>query len=206
MVLAAAVLIGFAAGFLRAALAQRPYRTPNLRYPALVLVAFLPQFVAFYLSRSDLPNLGGLGEWAPVILVSTQLLLLVFAWFNRRQPGFWLLGLGLALNLLVILLNGGYMPISPETVRKNYPYAPDSAWRVGQRLGNGKDIVLPVEETRLWFLSDRFTFQSGGNLFVAFSLGDILIALGAFWLLWSLGGPSKSVHAGQDRCAGASEL
>jgi len=191
MILAAAVLAGFAAGFLRAARAGRPYRTPDLRYPALVLVAFLPQMFAFYLSRTDLPNLGGFGEWGRVILVISQLLLLVFVLFNRRQPGFWLLGLGLALNLLVILLNGGYMPISPETVRTIYPGVPDSQWQIGHRLGNGKDIVLLPEETRLWFLSDRFTFPEGWNLLVAFSFGDILIALGAFWLLWSLGGSSQ---------------
>lgn len=188
MILAAAVFTGFAAGFLRAALARRPYRTPQLRYPVLVLVAFLPQLVTFYLSRTDLPNLGGFGDWGRLILVGSQLILLVFVWLNRRQPGFWLLGLGLALNLLVILLNGGYMPISPETVRKIYPGVPDSQWQIGHRLGNGKDIVLAVEATRLWFLSDRFTFPEHWNLLVAFSLGDVLIAFGAFWLLWSLGG------------------
>jgi len=192
MILAAAVLIGLAAGVSRAAFKQRPYRVPNLRLPVLVFAAFLPQFLAFYLSRTDLPNLGGFGDAAPIILVSTQLLLLVFVFYNRKQPGFWLLGLGLALNLMVILLNGGYMPISPETVRKIFPAAPDSAWQIGRRLGNGKDIVLPVEETRLWFLSDRFLFPDDWNLYVAFSFGDILIALGAFWLLWSLGGPSNA--------------
>jgi len=192
MILAAAVLTGFAAGFLRAALARRPYQVPSLRWPVLVLVAFLPQLAAFYLSRTDLPNLGGFGDWARLVLVGSQLILLVFAWLNRRQPGFWLLGVGLALNLLVILLNGGFMPISPETVRKIYPGVPDSQWQLGQRLGNGKDIVLLPEETRLWFLSDIFTFPESWNLLVAFSFGDILIALGAFWLLWTLGGPLQN--------------
>ena len=60
-------------------------------------------------------------DLAAAILVSSQVLLLVFAWFNRDQPGLWALDLGLALNLLVIVLNGGLMPISPETVARLAP-------------------------------------------------------------------------------------
>jgi hypothetical protein len=116
---------------------------------------------------------------------------LVFAWLNRKQPGFWLLGGGLFLNFIVILSNGGFMPITPEAVRKIYQEAPETSWQIGNRLGNGKDIVLPAAATRLWFLSDRFLITSWTFTRVAFSLGDVLIALGAFWLLWGLGGKSK---------------
>lgn len=128
-------------------------------------------------------------EWAPILLVGSQIILLVFVWINRKKPGFWMLGAGLALNFLVIVLNGGLMPISPENVRKVYPDVPADWWQVGERLGNGKDIVLTPSTTRLWFLSDRFLLPEGLGFQVAFSLGDVLIALGAFWLLWTLGGP-----------------
>jgi hypothetical protein len=91
------------------------------------------------------------------------------------------LGLGLTLNLLVISLNGGLMPISPEMVGR-FELRPDS-WEIGSRLGSGKDIVLPIAETRLWILSDRFflPMPSWAAYPVAFSLGDVLIAIGAFW-------------------------
>jgi hypothetical protein len=188
MVLAAAVALGLVAGFFRAWVGKRSYRVVSLRFPGLVLIAFIPQWFAFYQTRmgAEFP-----AEFSPALLVLSQSLLLVFAWFNRKLPGFWLLGGGLLLNLLVIAANGGLMPISPETVRVLYPQAPASSWEVGKQLGNGKDIVLPREETNLWFLSDRFLFPEWLRYPVAYSLGDVVIALGAFWLLWTLGGESK---------------
>jgi hypothetical protein len=60
---------------------------------------------------------------------------------------------------------------------------------LGQRVGYGKDILLAKEDTVLWFLGDIFLLPAFFNYPLAFSLGDILISTGAFWLLWQLGGP-----------------
>lgn len=193
MILAAAVVIGLAAGFIRAWIGKRPYRPVTLRLPGLVLFAFIPQWIAFYQSRTGvrLPD-----SWVPVLLVGSLIVLLIFAWLNRKLPGFWILGAGLLLNFIVIVANGGWMPISPETVRNLNPGAPESSWQIGKRLGGGKDIVLPVADTHLWFLSDRFLFPEWMPYRVAFSLGDVFIALGAFWLLWELGGKQKEGTSG----------
>jgi len=83
------------------------------------------------------------------------------------------------------------MPITPETVQWLRPDAAEGSWQIGERLGYGKDIVLPRGETILWFLSDQFRSFSSLSYRVAFSPGDVLIALGAFWLLWSSGGPAQ---------------
>ncbi|HEX9018704.1 MAG TPA: DUF5317 domain-containing protein [Anaerolineaceae bacterium] len=185
MILSAAVILGLAAGLFRAWIGKRTYRIIDLRLPGLVLFAFVPQWLAFFQTRLGyrLPD-----DWAPYLLVSSQVVLLVFAWLNRKQPGFLLLGSGLILNFLVIITNGGLMPISPGTVRKIYPNAPRTSWQIGKRLGSGKDIVLPAEWTNLAFLSDRWILPDWVNIQVAFSVGDVFIALGAFWLLWTLGG------------------
>jgi hypothetical protein len=180
VILLLAVVAGLLAGQVRAWRGRRRLMPPSLRLVWLVLLAFSPQWFAFYLpaTRRLIPD--GL---AAVALVSSQALLLVFAWFNRDRPGFWALGLGLALNLLVIALNGGLMPISPETVARLAPKALPEAWQVGSRLGISKDVILPVAATRLWWLSDRFLLPAWFPYRVAFSLGDVFIASGAFWLL-----------------------
>jgi hypothetical protein len=97
--------------------------------------------------------------------------------------------LAFLLNLTVIGLNGGLMPISPGTVKLLAPNAPEGSWQVGERLGTTKDIVLPIEEMKLGLLSDRFLLPDWVPYHVAFSLGDLFIALGAFWFLWSFGNP-----------------
>lgn len=191
MFLLAAVVVGLMAGLLRAALFKRPLRSYDFRLPWLVFIAFVPQLVAFILpTKALLPDL-----WASVALICSQAGLLIFALLNLRKPGFWLLGLGLTLNLAVIVLNGGWMPISPETVATMFP---DSAGvlAVGERLGTGKDILLAADQTRLWFFSDRFLVPYGAGYHVAFSLGDALVSLGIIAALWSIGAPAQPNYAG----------
>lgn len=186
ILLLVAGLLGWLGGMVWARSKRRPYRVPDLRLTGLVVLAFLPQFFAFVFSgtREQFPD-----AWVPLVLLSSQALLLVFVGFNIKRAGLPWLGLGLLLNLLVIALNGGMMPISPETLRQLYPAAAQGAWQEGLRFGIGKDIVLPVAQTNLAFLSDTLTLPGWFPYKLAFSVGDILIAAGAMWFLLRAGGP-----------------
>jgi len=186
ILLLAAVVAGLVSGLIRAKFGHRPYQPYQLQLTWLVVVALIPQWLVFSFppTRTIIPD-----AVASTFLVLSQLLLVVFAWANRKTAGFWLLGFGLLLNLAVIASNGGFMPISPETVRWLVPEASPDAWAIGERFGTGKDIVLRIEETNLYFLSDQLRTPDLFDYRVAFSVGDVWIALGAFWLLWSSGGP-----------------
>jgi hypothetical protein len=143
----------------------------------LVFIAFLPQLVAFhfpYTSRNVSDN------FAAAALVFSQALLLLFAFLNRKKPGIMILTTGLILNLVVIILNQGLMPISPETIEYLIPDNSNYKYEIGSRLEGQKDIILPIVETNLWVLSDRLVFPKWLHYPVAFSIGDVIIAVGAF--------------------------
>jgi hypothetical protein len=187
LILLYAALAGLLASLLRAWAGKRPLQVPDLRLTWLVILVFLPQFFTFYLplTRKSIPDKG-----ASIALAVSQVIFLFFAWANRRQPGFWILGLGLLLNLAVILPNGGWMPITPQTVSRIYPDSPTSSWRIGERLGTSKDIVLRPKDIRLEWLSDRFVLPVGPK--AAFSFGDVLISIGAFWFCWNIGSANRT--------------
>jgi hypothetical protein len=54
-------------------------------------------------------------SFGTVLLLGSYGLLLAFAWVNRRLPAAWLVIAGLAMNLLVIGVNGG-MPVSASAL------------------------------------------------------------------------------------------
>jgi hypothetical protein len=186
VILLVAVIAGLAATYLRALLSKRHLRTIDLRFSWLVFLAVIPQLLVFQVQATArlVPE-----EAIPFILVFSQILLLIFVGANFRRPGFWALSMGLLVNFLAIGLNGGWMPISPETIQRMFPSLPPETWIAGERLGFTKDRIMAVSSTRLAWLADVFTLPTWISYRVAFSVGDIFIAVGAFLILWSLSNP-----------------
>src|SRR5690349_19261472 len=155
-------------GLLRAKWSQTIWQLPELHHIWLALIAFLPQFLAFYLpaSRDSMP--------APVVaacLVSSQIGLLIFCLLNRRQRWVLILAAGLALNLIVIAANGGFMPLSMEAATQLIPKHVLENMQIGGRIGPGsKDILLPFDQMFFPWLADRFLSPSWFPYQFAFSI------------------------------------
>jgi hypothetical protein len=153
----------------------------ELRFAWLPLAMFTLQFgfVLFPLGQGELYF-----KLVPWVTVSTYALLIAFLALNRELPGLQLIMLGAALNLAVILANGGYMPVSREAlVRSDHL---DKVFVQGERayvLGS-KDIVLERDETRLLPLSDVLKVPGAVEVPATFSIGDVLIMVGASWLAY----------------------
>lgn len=178
MILLLAVAAGLLAGLVWAGSRKVKYEAPVLRHLWLVFVAFLPQYAVIYLPiREKAPN------WvAALCLIVSQLLLLGFALLNRSHQGMKILMIGTCLNFAVMAANGGFMPISPQTAGRLVPSDVLSNISHGSRFGP-KDILISPERTRFEWLADRFLPPIWSPYQVAFSLGDIFIAAGVFWLL-----------------------
>jgi hypothetical protein len=171
--------IGLAFGLVWAKRQGQSYRPPRLNHPWLAIVAFLPQYFVTYFGKAQAP----IPDWlAAFAIITSQGLLFLFAWLNRQLPGMLVLIIGLVLNLTVMIANGGFMPINPQTAERVVGKERVVSVETGSRIGY-KDILLPSNETHLELLSDRFLPPEGFPYQVAFSLGDIFIAIGAFWVL-----------------------
>ncbi len=170
-----AVLIALARGGSLRKLADLPFRLGWLAVAAFGLQIYL---IAFPEARSQ-----GFASVHVAVLVFSYSLLVPVIWCNRSIPGIWFVGAGLAANLIVMVLNGGYMPISPQAVtqvghaNRVVDFAP------GARVVGTKDILLPPDQTVLWWLSDIFVLAPPFPVPSVFSLGDLLIACGVFWLV-----------------------
>jgi hypothetical protein len=103
----------------------------------------------------------------------------IAAWFiavNRRIPGLPVIGTGAVLNGLAITLNGGTLP-----ARLGALQAAGMHPAAGEFVNSG---VLP--HPRLAFLGDVFAVPAGFPLANVFSMGDVLIVLGAGWTAWAV--------------------
>jgi len=178
MILLVSVVAGVMVGWLLAGRRQVRYEAPALRHLWLAMAAFLPQYIVIYLPlHSVIP------DWvAAICLVISQLLFLGFAFLNFHHQGMKVLMIGMILNFVVMVANFGFMPISPQTASRLVRQEVLMNASSGNRFG-AKDILLRPEETRFEFLADRFLAPTWSPYQVAFSLGDVFVAAGAFWLL-----------------------
>lgn len=188
MILLLAIVIGLLATIIRARLNNRTLILPPFRWEWLVFASVIPQVFVFYI-----PAIGQwVPEWTiPYIQILSMVGLLIFTVVNLSKPGLWALGLGLLSNFIVIALNGGWMPIHPQTLKRMIPLQPIEVWEIGTRLGFTKDRIMAYEETNLVFLSDIFTLPQWIPYKVAFSIGDVFISIGVVILLWSLSSKTR---------------
>ncbi len=110
--------------------------------------------------------------------VASYVVLGTFLWLNRHLPGMGLLAAGFACNAVAIVANGGLMPASEEALRAA------GRWTLMHEAGlthNNSTVIGP--QTKLWFLGDVFALPQGLPLANVFSVGDVLLALGALALV-----------------------
>ncbi|HEX9898864.1 MAG TPA: DUF5317 domain-containing protein [Candidatus Methylomirabilis sp.] len=175
MILFFPLAFGLAFGWLRrgrlASLAALPVRGAWL---PLVAVGLQLAFVFFSHADPGVPSSVRVG-----VLLATYGGLIGFLLLNRRLPGVGFLLLGASLNAAVMAANGGYMPITPEALARS-GHEGQIVTRDGSLFVYGsKDIVLEAGDTRLGFLSDVYGIPEELPFSATFSLGDVLIGLGA---------------------------
>jgi len=153
----------------------------RLKCIGIILTAFLLQIVLRFIYINYLVFDNSLA----LVLANLAIYILLGTgfWLNRHYIGMCIIGFGMLLNSLVILHNGGKMPVD---IRLMEGYVPVEAIDL---LRSGRDPAHSVitDETLLAFLADIIrlpAFLKTFNLVV--SIGDLLIAFGIFMLFFEL--------------------
>ena len=111
----------------------------------------------------------GRGRTAEAVHVASYLAAAAFIWVNRRVPGLLVLAVGAASNGVTIAVNGGVLPADASAMA-----------RAGIVQSSGDFVNSGVlDHPRLAFLGDIFAIPAGVPLANVFSVGDVLIVLGA---------------------------
>jgi hypothetical protein len=101
--------------------------------------------------------------------VASYLIVFLFLAANLRVPGVWLIAIGALLNFAAIAANSGVMPADPGALR-----------RAGMEREEGTfQNSREVEDARLARLGDRYAIPEAWPFSNVFSMGDVLIFLGA---------------------------
>jgi hypothetical protein len=154
------------AGGRLAALSELRFRASGLLVAAILaqvlIVSIFPQ---------------GSATFHNAVHIATYVAVAVFVVRNRRIPWVWLVALGGALNFTAIAANGGVMPASPRALQ-NAGFALDPA---------GFTNSGAVAHPQLQFLGDVFWVPSSFPVSNVFSVGDLLILVGALLAMHCIG-------------------
>jgi hypothetical protein len=157
-----AVLVGLVIGLATGGSATR---LGELRFAwaPLIVVGLALQMVLFSTTLGD-----ALGPAAPAVYVASNVAVLAAVARNLAIPGLVLVLVGGAANLVAIVANGGYMPVAPDALAA-------MGWSPAEGYSNSRLLDAVV----LAPLTDVFAMPVWMPAANVFSVGDVLIGVGA---------------------------
>lgn len=116
------------------------------------------------------------------LFITVYVIGLLFLWLNRHQSGFWIIWIGVFLNFVVMIANGGRMPVSLDAAAVLDPefaaYLKDGLYAKHQIL---------TEASRFGFLGDIIPLTHPYPREQVISIGDVIMNIGIFifiqWLM-----------------------
>lgn len=146
----------------------------HLRFWPIVFLSLIVQIVLF----SGLITFSSI--WIQVLYVFSLFLLMLFVLLNIKVPGMAIIFLGILLNLIVILVNSGYMPADLQAYLKAGKV--ESA-KVLENTGFLNNVRIASEKTHLNFLGDWMILPQPFQAAAVVSPGDLVLLSGLFYLL-----------------------
>lgn len=164
------IIISFIVGFFRKgnlrALSQLKLKWGWV-FPLLLVVQ-----LAVFMFQNDFKFLG---QVSGSIYILVYIIGLLFLFLNRNNPGFLLILIGVFLNFLVMVINGGRMPVSLDAASVLEPGYVEA---LKQSL-YAKHQML-TDSTKLGFLGDIIPLSKPYPRTQIISIGDVIMNIGIF--------------------------
>ena len=157
---------GLAAG---PALPSHDIRTVMIRLKFVIFAALALQVVSVVSQDVNLTR---------AVILFTYPLLIIVGLVNWRLWGMRLILSGALLNFIVMVANGGLMPVSAHTVATVSGLQTDETISAGGAVPGTKSVVMPEEEIVLGALADRFVVDLPAADPKVVSVGDLMIGAG----------------------------
>ena len=103
-------------------------------------------------------------------------------WPFRGRAGTWVIFVGLAANLAVILANGGLMPIERGSIAAAVGSDRAAAYELGSWVRGSKDVLTTRGTGHAVVLGDSIVVRVGGGRGIVASPGDAVILAGVMIL------------------------
>lgn len=156
----------------------RNFESFELKGWYLFIIGFLLEVSANIIRSNDTKFNSFLDKNFIFIHLTSYSLIFIGLYLNRNRKSMYVIFLGTLLNFVCIMLNYGRMPISLEMLQLTGLVEPNA---VNVTLDLTHSLVN--ENTKLLFLCDIIPLAKPYPLPKVISIGDILLAIGAFWLL-----------------------
>jgi hypothetical protein len=175
------IVIGLIVGLIRAgwrnglaALSQIRIKG-GLIFPLLLGI----QFILYFL-HGKIPFIEQYNGYMFMVVYAGGLYVL---WLNRKEKGFWWIFAGVALNFIVMLVNGGKMPVSVEATASvldpSYTQMLIDGTAVSKHFALNDSTILP-------FLGDIIPLTTPYPRSQVISIGDVVMNFGIFIYLQNM--------------------
>lgn len=167
------IIISFIVGLFRKG-NLRAFSQLNLKWGWVFPLLLIVQLTVFTLQN----NSEFLGQLSGSIYILVYIIGLLFLFLNRKNPGFILIFIGVFLNFLVMVVNGGRMPVSVESAA-----VLDPGYIEALKESLYAKHTMLTSTTHFGFLGDVIPISDPYPRTQIISIGDIIMNIGIFFFI-----------------------
>jgi hypothetical protein len=167
------IIISVIFGLLRGG-SFRSFAELRLKYGWIFPLLLVVQLIVFVMQN----KFAWIAAISPYLFIAVYVIGLLFLWMNRNQKGFILIWIGVLLNFIVMIANGGRMPVSLDAAT-----ILDPAFTTYLKEGLYAKHQILTDTSLFGFLGDIIPLTNPYPREQVISIGDVIMNIGIFMFI-----------------------